>query len=171
MRFSINKRILLVAMSLVTLSFLWSTQVWAQEGGGEEALREGAQLYIENCAVCHGEQGEGQVGPTLAKDWPSIRPDLSIKAVIVDGVAGSAMPAWSQENGGPLNDSAINDLVAFILSLSEEPIVEIELTPTVTVTPYPVPVDLLGSSTGIVIGAFIVVLVVIIGVFTFSKRN
>ncbi len=49
----------------------------------------GAQLYAENCAVCHGSDGQGRVGATLAKDWPSIRPDLTVKSIIETGVPGS----------------------------------------------------------------------------------
>ncbi len=67
--------------------------------------------------MCHGPKGEGRIGATLAKAWPSIRPDISIKATISDGVQGSPMPAWSQAKGGPLNESDIDDLVAFVLAL------------------------------------------------------
>lgn len=79
-------------------------------------LEQGARLYAENCAVCHGPNGEGRVGATLAKNWPSIRPDLRIRATIENGIAGSPMPAWSQRNGGPLSDAEIEALVAYILS-------------------------------------------------------
>ncbi len=58
---------------------------------------EGAKLYDQNCLVCHGPYGQGRVGATLAKDWPSIRPDLEIKATIERGVTGSVVPAWGQE--------------------------------------------------------------------------
>jgi len=77
----------------------------------------GALLYDQNCQMCHGPNGEGRVGATLAQDWPGIRPDLSIKTTIMDGVPGSLMPAWVQSNGGPLTESEINDLVAFVMSL------------------------------------------------------
>ncbi len=77
----------------------------------------GAILFGENCAMCHGANAEGRVGATLAKTWPGIRPDLSIKTTIANGVSGSAMPAWSQENGGPLTEQDLNDLVAFIMAL------------------------------------------------------
>lgn len=89
----------------------------------------GAVLYAENCAVCHGPNGEGRIGVTLGQDWPAIRPDLRIKTAIERGVPGSPMPAWSQANGGPLADEDINDIVAFILSLPASP-QPLELTPT-----------------------------------------
>jgi hypothetical protein len=66
--------------------------------------------------VCHGANGEERVGSTLAKPWSSVRPDLSLKNAIVKGVPGSPMPAWSQEYGGPLSESEVNDIVAYILS-------------------------------------------------------
>jgi mono/diheme cytochrome c family protein len=82
---------------------------------------QGAVLFGQNCAVCHGQNGEGRIGATLAKAWSSIRADLRIKSTIENGVAGSVMPAWSQANGGPLTETQINDLVAFVLTL---PVVE-----------------------------------------------
>jgi hypothetical protein len=55
----------------------------------------------------------------LAKNFPSIRPDLTVRQTIASGVQGSAMPAWSQANGGPLSDGDINDLTVFILTLPD----------------------------------------------------
>ena len=78
----------------------------------------GALLYASNCAVCHGLEGEGRIGAALAKVWPSIRPDLRVRSVIETGVEGAAMPAWSQEHGGPLTGQEIDDIVAFILTWS-----------------------------------------------------
>ena len=83
-------------------------------GSGDVEL--GARLFAENCAVCHGAKGEGRVGATLSKDWPSIRPDLEIKNTISNGIQGSPMPAWSQANGGPLSETEIDALVAYILT-------------------------------------------------------
>ena len=91
---------------------------------------QGAVLFDQNCAVCHGLEGEGRIGATLAKNWPSIRPDLAVKTTIENGVSGSVMPAWSQVNGGPLNESQIDDLVAYILTLGKiNP--DIQSSPTV----------------------------------------
>ena len=83
---------------------------------------QGAQLYTQNCVMCHGPQGEGRIGATLAKVWPGFRPDLEIKTVIQNGVTGSPMPAWSQAKGGPLSETEINNLVAYILTWENSPV-------------------------------------------------
>jgi mono/diheme cytochrome c family protein len=88
----------------------------AAQSGDTGQIEEGAALFAENCAVCHGADGQGRVGATLAKDWPSIRPDLRVRATIAEGIAGSPMPAWSEANDGPLNEAQIEALTAYILS-------------------------------------------------------
>ncbi|MCS7220186.1 MAG: c-type cytochrome [Anaerolineae bacterium] len=125
----------------------------------------GATLYAENCAVCHGPNGEGRVGATLAKAWPSIRPDLRIKTTIANGVAGTAMPAWSQEQGGPLSDQDINDIVAFIMTWSSAPITGPSPEPTLT------PIERLRSSPGIVISGLVLVMAIIIGMIWYSRSR
>lgn len=97
-------------------SLIFAAPGEAQDCGDQQTLETGARLYAENCALCHGEDGQGRVGATLAKDWPSIRPDLRVRDTIVKGVPGSPMPAWSQANGGPLANEEIESLVCYILS-------------------------------------------------------
>lgn len=77
----------------------------------------GAKLFAQNCAVCHGDRGQGRIGATLAKDFPGIRVDVLLKDTISTGVQGSVMPAWARSKGGPLTDAEIDDIVAFIRSL------------------------------------------------------
>jgi len=102
----------------MTLTFLLGvvSYAYAQTPAPQEQLEQGARLYAENCAVCHGANGEGRIGATLAKNWPSIRPDLRVRATIENGIAGSPMPAWSQKKGGPLSEAEIDALVVYILS-------------------------------------------------------
>ncbi len=104
----------LILMGLLLL--LASLRNARAQGPSQDQLELGAQVFAENCAVCHGADGQGRVGATLAQNWPSIRPDLRIKASIENGIAGSPMPAWSQLNGGPLSAEQIDALVAYILS-------------------------------------------------------
>ena len=77
----------------------------------------GAIVFQQNCVVCHGDKGQGRIGATLAKQWPAIDPARYVQHTVETGVPGSVMPAWSQKNGGPLNDSDIVDVTAYVLSL------------------------------------------------------
>ncbi len=77
---------------------------------------QGAEIYTQYCLKCHGPAGEGGIGPRLARRWLSIRPDLTIKSVIKQGVPGTLMPAWDQGTGGPLNGEKVDHLTALILS-------------------------------------------------------
>ncbi len=98
----------------------------------------GKQLYLKNCAVCHGEDARGRVGPTLNKDFPAIRVESFLKQTITGGVDGSVMPAWAKEKGGPLTDAEIDDVVAYLRSLAR-PTPAINVTPPPTDTPRPIP--------------------------------
>lgn len=116
--------------------------VWVAnaQAPNEDQLQLGAQLFASNCAVCHGDAGQGRVGATLAKDWPSVRPDLTMRAIIVNGVQGSRMPAWSEDLGGPLNNEEIDALVAYILSWQTGGAENILIVPTPTPLPPVTPV-------------------------------
>jgi mono/diheme cytochrome c family protein len=125
---------LLVALLTVFAAFAIPKLALGQDGADDiNAL--GAQVYAENCAVCHGLEGEGRVGATLSKDFPSIRPDLATRATIAEGVPGTAMPGWSQENGGPLTEEEIDAVVDFILSWQTGGVPEYPELPTIT--PHP----------------------------------
>jgi mono/diheme cytochrome c family protein len=122
----------------------------------------GAVLYDQNCALCHGTNGEGRVGATLAKDWPSIRPDLTVKARISNGVPGSVMPAFSQGNGGPMTEGDINDIVAYIMTWPESGATASMLDPTPTATPRTGLTDSVGFIIAIVLFAGILAIIVIL---------
>lgn len=80
--------------------------------------RNGLALYAQHCTGCHGEDGQGSIGPNLVKDWLSVRPDLTIRSTIVRGVPGAPMPAWHKAEGGSLSDEQIADLVVLLLEQS-----------------------------------------------------
>ncbi len=83
--------------------------------------QQGARLYVQHCATCHGFYGEGGIGSRLARTWPSVRPDLLLWSTIANGAPGSLMPPWEQKQGGPLAAQEINDLVALILQWQPAP--------------------------------------------------
>ena len=74
-------------------------------------------LYAENCAVCHGLNGEG-IGATPPLNAPGLQsmPFDELYKIIARGRFDTAMPAWSKEDGGPLSDYQIGELVALIQS-------------------------------------------------------
>jgi cytochrome c oxidase cbb3-type subunit 3 len=67
----------------------------------EAAQKDGAKTYKRKCKACHGEAGEGGIGPNLT-DMFWINGDGSIPSLysIVDkGVTDKGMPAWGPELG------------------------------------------------------------------------
>lgn len=101
---------------------------WQEE---VKALR-GANLFVNNCRFCHGIAGEGGVGPAL--DRPEMRPDdpqqrKLTRDLIINtltcGRVGTPMPAWSQKQGGPLNDEQLEQLATLILTGSWPKVAEL----------------------------------------------
>ncbi len=78
----------------------------------------GAALYAAYCQRCHGEDGHGGIGPRLQRNWPMVRADLRIRSTVAQGVAGSLMRAWAQDNDGPLSAQSVDDLTALIMAWS-----------------------------------------------------
>ncbi len=104
----------------------------ATEHHVEESLEHGSALYIENCVSCHGEDGEGLVGPALNdKVLLEEASDGVLFATIQTGRPNTTMPAWGQAYGGALTDEDILALVDFIRAYEENaPIREANQTST-----------------------------------------
>jgi cytochrome c oxidase cbb3-type subunit 3 len=65
-------------------------------------------LYAENCAGCHGVEGQGGAAIALANPvYLAIADDAVIRKVIANGVRGTAMPAFAESAGGMLTDAQI----------------------------------------------------------------
>ena len=117
-RFVVAGVVLTIAIGAVFQGYLLGepariTQVEAADL--ERARTSGAALYQANCAACHGEQGQGQVGPALnSKELLRTTPDEVLLGLIRTGIPGSVMPAWGQVFGGPLTDEEASQVVAFI---------------------------------------------------------
>jgi cytochrome c len=99
----------------------------------------GSVVFAQNCAMCHGDQGQGRAGADLSRAFSSIRPDLTVRNTVVTGIAGTAMPAWAMANGGPLTDDEIDNVTAFVLTLPQETTSEPQpgTTPTTTTPAQP----------------------------------
>ncbi len=85
------------------------------------------------CANCHGDKGDGGTakfsinGESVAWKAPPLNTELlrfstaEVTEIITYGRPGTPMQAWGVEGGGPKNDQAIADLVAFIQSIQLTP--------------------------------------------------
>jgi len=81
------------------------------------ATAAGQTLYADNCAMCHGEEGEGVDAPPLNdSNFLHDTPDSRIFSVIGSGVPSTEMPAWNQAHGGPFTDEEIRQVVAYLRS-------------------------------------------------------
>jgi uncharacterized cupredoxin-like copper-binding protein len=100
-------------------------------------VSRGYALYLANCARCHGENGEGGIGPPLNdqdKLYNAVTEDgrsgkghlnpvylqsvLEVGGRYVCGDPNSLMPAWLQP-AGPLNYRQVEELIAFLVASTE----------------------------------------------------
>ena len=101
-------------------------QTQAAERQVEFAQHNAAHTYVQYCLSCHGADGRGYLENPSLPGKPLNTPELqstnadqqkaNVKMVyqtIRDG-RGAIMPAWGNENGGPLNYEMINELVALV---------------------------------------------------------
>jgi mono/diheme cytochrome c family protein/plastocyanin len=94
------------------------------------AVERGYNVYEANCARCHGENGEGGIGPVLnsqEKLFAHLNANYLQTVMVAGGryVCGnpnSLMPVWSNEATppGPLNYRQIDELVAFIRATNDQ---------------------------------------------------
>jgi mono/diheme cytochrome c family protein len=80
-------------------------------------VAEGADMYIENCASCHGADGLG-IGAMPALNNPGLA--KADRDVLYDTIAhsphGTVMSAWHLDEGGALNSFQVEGLVTLIMS-------------------------------------------------------
>lgn len=78
----------------------------------------GVSLYKDFCTSCHGDRGEGKIGPSLTRSQARIRPDLYFKGIMKKGIPHSLMKGWGKEGGGNFTAKDIDDVVALLMSWS-----------------------------------------------------
>src|SRR3972149_961264 len=110
---------------ILTLSILVTFQVYVGReperiradvaADRETSITAGGTRYSNNCAACHGGNGEGGVGPALnSRALLSAVPDETLFSLINTGVPRTNMPAWGQVFGGPFTNEEVTQLVIFI---------------------------------------------------------
>jgi cytochrome c oxidase cbb3-type subunit 3/ubiquinol-cytochrome c reductase cytochrome c subunit len=70
------------------------------------------RLYSENCAGCHGANGQNGAATNLANpEYQALIDDATLRDIIAKGEKGALMPAFSTASGGELTDAQIDALV------------------------------------------------------------
>lgn len=81
----------------------------------EKEIAEGASLFVKNCVACHGENGQGIIGPNLTDPyWLHGGGVKNVFKVIKHGVPEKGMIAWKRQ----LTPSNIQKIASFIISLN-----------------------------------------------------
>lgn len=60
-------------------------------------MAEAAQLFVTHCGVCHGNRGEGKIGPNLTDDhWLHGAELMDFYGAVSKGFTDKGMPAWER---------------------------------------------------------------------------
>ncbi len=91
-----------------------------QHGGAHAEVEQGAQLYARYCALCHGASATGYAAdnaPSLvSKTFLESATDEFIARGIRMGRPNTAMAAYGRTRGGPLAETDIDAIVAYLRS-------------------------------------------------------
>ena len=72
-----------------------------------------ATLYKQNCAACHGANGQNGPAMDLANpEYQALVDDTTLRKWISGGMPGTEMPAFARSEGGMLTASQVNVLIA-----------------------------------------------------------
>jgi cytochrome c oxidase cbb3-type subunit 3 len=76
----------------------------------------GRATFEANCVACHGDRGQGNIGPNLTDGvWIHGGAPTAIYATARDGVSSRGMPQW----GPVLGERALQGVVAYVLSIRD----------------------------------------------------
>jgi mono/diheme cytochrome c family protein len=110
----------------------------ANLGQADAAL--GAVVYMKNCTLCHGIEGQGVSAPPLRNnEYIQTNQDQDIFNTVANGVKFTEMPAWLQVNGGPLIADQISSVVAYLHTLQGLPSLPTSVPPVQEPTETPLP--------------------------------
>ncbi len=143
-----NRYYVIAMIALLILIIAIPVYAWMEPARMEQAqqllrekyVQDAAVMYVDNCALCHGVEGEG-IGAYPPLNTQGIREadyDFLYKT-IARGRYNTAMTAWHEEDGGPFNSYQIEELVAFLRYVDWAQVKEIAAQQGVIPPAMPVP--------------------------------
>jgi cytochrome c oxidase cbb3-type subunit 3 len=96
-------------------------QVWGEDElkakmDSPDLIAKGKAVFAGKCAACHGNEGQGVIGPNLTdKFWLHGGHRADILRTINKGVTEKGMPSWA----GMLNDDEMMQVAGFVYSLRQ----------------------------------------------------
>lgn len=79
-----------------------------------QSVDQGAKTFAVHCASCHGEQGEGKIGPNLTDAyWLHGGEPTLIHEIVSAGFVPKGMPAWKTVLGA----DKVREVAAFLVSI------------------------------------------------------
>jgi cytochrome c oxidase cbb3-type subunit 3/ubiquinol-cytochrome c reductase cytochrome c subunit len=106
-----------LAISLLAIPVLTGCDLPGRPQPGPEVPRPDAvtsfdTLYGENCAGCHGKNGDNGAATNLANpEYQALIDDASLRAVIANGEKETLMPGFSVRSGGTLTEGQVDVIV------------------------------------------------------------
>ncbi len=94
------------------------------------SVQRGQTLFAQNCAVCHGDFGEGGpnpsqpnqlIAPISTSEFLNTHDDTTLFQIINQGQPDKGMSPFGSANGGSLDDDQINSIVAYLRSWQANP--------------------------------------------------
>lgn len=126
-----------LAILVVLPLYTWlepGQQTQLLEDYNRDSVVSAADMYAQNCVVCHGAAGEG-IGdsPPLNTEAVRMMSEVDLARVIARGRDNTLMAAWAAEEGGVFSNPQIGDLVTFVQQVNwdyvDMRVTELGLTP------------------------------------------
>lgn len=91
-----------------------STEELVAAAKNPQMISDGKAQFAKTCAACHGDEGQGLIGPNLADDkWLHGGKMTEVYGTLIKGVAGKGMPPW----GRALAPEKIAAVTAYVRTL------------------------------------------------------
>ena len=93
-----------------------SMQVSVAATSTPEDIEKGKEVFASTCVSCHGNNGQGGIGPNLTDDYwiHGTGTTSEIQSNVRDGVPGNGMPAW----GAVIGETKVLQVAAYVTSLA-----------------------------------------------------